>query len=163
MSETVAVAIIAGASGVVGAAIGGAATFAAQRTSQKAQRREDLATTLGRLLHGLQLLEVELRALPPPKGPLHTLTRWIDRRIPSLGVALNLLARHTTARSAYRSLEAVSEPLSRLLLIAPDELLPKLDRLATTIKRVDRRGDAWLSDWQAARSELVTCARLLLD
>jgi hypothetical protein len=103
MSETVAVALVSGAAGLFGASIGGGATYAAQRRARKDQRQDDLVNTLSRFLHALELLDLELRALPARPTRSERLTTAMTRRLPTLGAALMLLARMTTARGLHRA------------------------------------------------------------
>jgi hypothetical protein len=47
------------------------------------------------------------------------------------------------------------------LLIAPEELVPDLERLATLMSQFEQREESWFDEWSAARAELVAHSRAL--
>jgi hypothetical protein len=161
VSETIVVGIISGAAALLGAGIGGLASFAAQRVAQREARRQYLTAALAEFVHALDLMELEIRRMPSTATVVTRLMRAVDRRFPSLGFLIDEVNRVTLGRESYRTLDRFWRALSRLVLVAPPEFLADLEHLQSVLNRLGGRDDQWFDDWNEARQSVIAdCRRL---
>lgn len=119
----------------------------------------ELLACLSAYGYALDRLELEMQQLPPGQGRLVRATQRALLRVPQLDWSIGQVGRHTLARPAMRAIDTYSAAANRLLLVAPEELLPSIERLNDLLTDVASRDADWKQRWRAARSEHALAAR----
>jgi hypothetical protein len=156
-------ATISAASGFVGAAIGGGATFLAALGERRAARQDELQTALLGFLYALDALHLEIGQLPRRSGAVRTIDQALANVAPSVDYLLGQLSRHTLGRPAMRALDRFVLAQNRLLLVAPPPLMHELQTINELLSRTVHRDNDWNLEWGRARERLQVAARELAD
>jgi hypothetical protein len=153
-------AIVAAASGVLGAVVGAGATLLVARTERRATERAELVAALAAFLTSLDLLVVELRAAAPPRPWLRTLSHWLDRRLPVLtwlaAPLVGLIGGRTSALTDRFHVAA-----NRLLAVAPRETLLEVEEAEEILAACTADSPGWEERWQAFRYRVQAHTREL--
>jgi hypothetical protein len=156
--------VIAAASGLVGAGIGGAITFATQRADRRDRARGDLAAALITFGYALDSLQVEIARIPPRTRAARVADTVInERRFPNLNFLLNSLHSATLGRSAGRALDRLLAALNRLLLLAPADMMPLLEEINELLATVSARDAEWDDRWRELRGRLTAASRQMVS
>jgi hypothetical protein len=154
---------ITGVAGLLGAGVGGGVTFLVQRADRQERARGELAAAVLAFGYALDSLHTELTRIPRPT----TAARFVDhvineQRFPNLNRLLVWANSKTISRDAERALDRFMSAANRLMVLAPLELLPVIERANQLLSRVDERDDGWEEQWWAMRAGLTVESRKLL-
>jgi hypothetical protein len=155
--------VITGIAGLSGAAIGGGISLVTQRADRKERARGELAAAVVAFGYALDSLHTELSHVPRPT-PLARLTDHAinEQRFPNLNRLLLWANSKTIGRDAERAIDRFILAANRLMVLAPLELLPVIERANQLLAGADKRDEAWERQWWAARAELTVESRKLL-
>jgi len=155
--------VITGVTGLLGAVIGGGISFLAQRAERKDRGRGELAAAVVAFGYALDSLHTELTRIPRPTRLARLTDQAInEQRLPNLNRVLLWANSKTIGRDAERALAQFISAANRLMVLAPLELLPIIERANQLLSRSDERDDAWEKQWWAVRAELTVESRKLL-
>ena len=155
--------LITGIAALLGAGIGGGVTFLVQRADRKERARGELAAAVVAFGYALDSLHTELTRIPRPTRLGRLTDQAInEQRFPNLNRLLIWANSKTVGRDAERALDRFMSAANRLMVLAPLELLPIIERANQLLSRVDERDDAWEKRWWAMRAELTVESRKLL-
>jgi hypothetical protein len=153
-------AIIAAASGALGAVVGAGATMLVARAERRAAERTELVAALATFLTALDLLVVELRATAPPRPWLGTLMHWLDRRLPVITWLTTPLVGLIGARASALT-DRFQVAANRLLAVAPRETLLVVEEAGEILSTWTADSPDWEERWEAFRSRLQAHTREL--
>lgn len=154
------VAAISAASGIVGAGVGGAATYLSQRAAGNAQERGELSAALIQYGYALDALNIEIQRLPRRTRLARLGERAINSdRMPNLNRLIEWVFTKTIGRDGQRAIDRLIATTNRLVMVAPKTLLDPIERISSLLGRVEERDQSWDRDWAAARADVLTAAR----
>jgi hypothetical protein len=90
------------------------------------------------------------------------LNRALERFAPTLDANIGWLHQRIFTPHFPKIVETFSGASNRLLLVAPNELLGPLGKMAELLSHADQRDGEWDQKWDDSRTELVVIARRLL-
>jgi hypothetical protein len=155
--------VITGVAALLGAGIGGGITFLTQRADRKDRARGELAAAIVAFGYALDSLHTELSRMSRPTRVARLTDRAInEQRFPGLNRLLIWANSKTIGRDAERAVDRFMSAANRLMVLAPLELLPVIERANQLLSRSDERDDAWEEQWWAVRAELTVESRKLL-
>ena len=155
--------VITGIAGLLGAGIGGGATFLVQRADRKERARGEVAAAVVAFGYALDSLHTELSRIPRTTTPARFADHLInEQRFPNLNRLLIWANSKTIGRDAERALDRFISAANRLVVLAPLELLPIIERANQLLSRADERDELWEKQWRAVRAELTVESRKLL-
>jgi hypothetical protein len=155
--------VITGVAALLGAGIGGGISFLAQRADRKDRARGELAAAVVAFGYALDSLHAELNRIPRPTRVARLTDQAInEQRFPNLNRLLIWANSKTIGPDAERAVDRFMSAANRLMVLAPIELLPVIERANQLLSRSDERDDAWEEQWWAVRAELTVESRKLL-
>lgn len=153
---------ISGASGVLGALVGAGAAYGSQRASARQGGRRDLVVAAARYTTALEIVRMELTALPRSTRPGALVERVInDDRTPAIQYVLLWLQNKTLGRDAQQAIRELLRAADALTLVAPLELLPAIERINQLLGAALPKSREWQRSWNAARGDLIQRVREL--
>jgi|SRR5579884_141204 len=156
-------AAIAAVSGLCGATIGGAITFATQRADRRERSRGELGAALVAYGYALDMLQMEISKIPPRTLVARLADAAInEHRFPNLNFLLNWAHAKSLGRDAARAVDRLVGATNRLLLVAPAELLPLVQEINELLAHVSDRDAAWERQWHEERGRFIAAARDLV-
>jgi hypothetical protein len=156
-------ATIGGATGVLGAAVGGGATYLAQRRAERGGQRDTVAAGVAAYAFALDVLCRQLAALPRQTRLAVASDKVVNAdRTPGAHYLLTWVHAKTIGRDAFRALDQYSRAHHELILIAPAQLLRPLGRINELLTTADERNADWDRDMSEARGGLTAAARELV-
>ncbi|MEA2358226.1 MAG: hypothetical protein QOI62_1486 [Solirubrobacteraceae bacterium] len=156
-------AVISAASGLLGAVVGGGATYLTQRADRTDRGRGELRAALVGFGYALDALHLQISRLPRTTRVAVLSERLVNpQRTPALHYLVDWAHRATLGRDTYRALDQFTTAYNRLLLVSPEELLVVCEPLATLIAHADQHDQHWQDEWTEARGELTRVSRQLL-
>lgn len=155
--------MITGLAALLGAGIGGGVTFLVQRADRNERAQGELAAAVVAFGYALDSLHTELIRMPRSTMPARAVDHLInEERFPNLNRLVIWANSKTIGRDAERALDRFMSAANRLIVLAPLELLPIIERANRLLSRVNGRDDAWEKQWSAMRAELTVESRKLL-
>jgi hypothetical protein len=153
-------AVIGATSGILGAAVGGATTYATQRAVGRSQQRDELTAALVAYGYALDALHLQIQRLPRSTVVARASEKMINfKRAPNLNRLIEWGFSTTIGRDAERAIDRLLATTNRLALVAPAEVLDIVERVNELLSVVNERDDDWDAKWTAARAELLVQAR----
>lgn len=149
---------ITAASGLSGGLVVALSTYAVGRRQSRDGRQAELRATAVSFLHAVSAIDHRLRLEPVPGSVGRVIDRTVEKWLPRLS--------YDVTRVLDPSLNAVIERFhaasSRLLLVAPEELLEPAGRLIELLETAADRDGAWWASWAETRGALVVACRRAL-
>lgn len=153
-------AIISASAALLGALIGGAATYEVARRAEQGRRQDELTAAATALLVAMDLLRIELKQLPRATRSSRRINQFLETRLPSVNFGLGAMARFTVIRPGERALQRFLDAANRLALIAPTSLVLEVGEAAKLLESWDDQDPTeWAEAWNTAKSRLVILAR----
>lgn len=154
---------ITGVTGLLGAVIGSSIAFLAQRADRKDRTRGELGAAVVAFGYALDSLHTELTRIPRSTGLARLTDQVINtQRLPNLNRLLLWANSKTIGRDAERAIDRFMSAANRVMVLAPLELLPVVERANQLLTRAAERDDTWEEQWWAMRAELTVQTRKLV-
>ena len=149
---------------MLGALIGGSATYLSQRAALATQPRDELAAAVVAFGHALDHLHLRIQQLPRPTRLSRAAESLVNsRRTPHVTRLIEWGFTKSIGRDDQRAIDRFVAAYNRLTLVAPASLLEVVERLSDLLGRVEQGDKTWEEDWMAARADFLRSARTCVD
>lgn len=153
------VALVAAAGAVGGSAVTGLISYRLAQLEREARDKDELRAALVAYGAAIDRLTLKIEQLPQAHGIEEGWGNRLIARWRTLDWIIGRLSLATVGRSAMRAVEEVMVANNRLILVAPEAVLLKMQAITDLTGRFDPGEKSWKAEWQEARNAFAAVSR----